>query len=75
MPDPAARQEYLLEDTGKIYAGSHSAVRGRPWSFGQFEDIVLPAVCHLLEGARSLRPAERASPVKVARAISAMVRI
>ena len=48
---------------------------GRPWVFGQHRDIVLPAVCHLLDNVaeRFLKPSERGDPVRVARAISAVV--
>ena len=37
----------------------------RPWVYGQFSPTVLPAVCHLLQTAPYLRPAERSNPVKV----------
>ena len=50
---------------------------GRPWIYGQFRDVVLPAVCHILDsltsvGGRngSLRPTERGDPVRVARAVT-----
>ena len=48
---------------------------GRPWIFGQHRDIVLPAVCHLLDNVaeRFLKPNERGDPVRVARALSAVV--
>ena len=72
MQDPAMRQEYLMEDMGKIYAGSPNAVRGRPWVFGQFESTMLPAACHLLDIAR-IRSAERSNPVRVGRALSAII--
>jgi len=72
MSNEAERDEYLMEDFGKIYAGTFGALKGRPWSFGQFECTILPAACHILDSSR-LRPGERASPVQVARAVSAMV--
>ena len=48
---------------------------GRPWVFGQHRDIVLPAVCHLLDHVAEpfLKPNERGDPVRVARALSAVV--
>ena len=62
---------------GKIYGGSHNNVQGRPWIYGQLRDAVLPAACHVLDkgagAAVNLRDADRADPVKVARAISALV--
>eukprot|EP00092_Neocalanus_flemingeri_P003560 GFUD01003818.1.p1 GENE.GFUD01003818.1~~GFUD01003818.1.p1 ORF type:complete len:762 (+),score=203.77 GFUD01003818.1:286-2286(+) len=72
LPNQAERQEYLMEDVGKIYAGTSDALKGRPWVFGQFESTILPAACHVLESAR-IRAGERANPIQVARAISAMV--
>ena len=72
MPNEAERQEYIQDDFGKIYAGTFGAEKGRPWSFGQFESTILPAACHILDSSR-LRPGQRANPVQVARAISAMV--
>ncbi len=61
----------MLNEVGKIYGGSHNSVQGRPWIFGQLRDAVLPAACHLLDSA--LRDAERGDPVRVARAVSALV--
>jgi len=61
-----------LSDVGKVYQGSYKEPIGRDWAFGQFEDSVLPAAVYLLDRS-TLRPSERGSPVKVARAISAMV--
>ena len=72
MPDKDERYEYLMEDFGKIYAGTFGALKGRPWSFGQFESTILPAACHIIDSSR-LRPGDKANPVRVARAISAMV--
>ena len=51
---------------------------GRPWIYGQFRDVVIPAVCHILDnltggGSRQLRPNERGDPVKVSRAVSSAV--
>ncbi|CAN7992131.1 unnamed protein product [Ixodes hexagonus] len=66
------RREYVLDDVGKIYMGSWNQPRGRLWIFGQFGELVLPACTLLLEKSR-LTYAARANPVKVVRAISAMV--
>lgn len=67
-----ARQEYVLNDVGKIYIGSHSKPRGRKWIYGQFHESVLPAVMFMLDKTR-LDIVGRANVVKVARAVSAMV--
>ena len=52
-----------------------TCILGRPWVFGQHRDIVLPAVCHLLDHIAEpfLKPNERGDPVRVARALSAVV--
>lgn len=67
-----ARQEYVLNDVGKIYIGSHAKPRGRKWIYGQFHESVLPAVMFMLDKTR-LDIVGRANVVKVARAVSAMV--
>ena len=72
MPNQAERQEYMMEEVGKIYGGTSNATKGRPWVFGQFGATVLSAACHVLESG-TLRPGERGNPVLVARALSAMV--
>ncbi len=73
LPHPAGREEYVLNEVGKIYGGSHNSVQGRPWIFGQLRDSVLPAACHLLDEVSSVRDSERGDPVRVARAVSAIV--
>jgi hypothetical protein len=35
MPDEEKRREYVLNDIGKIYIGSHSKPKGRQWVYGQ----------------------------------------
>lgn len=67
-----ARQEYILNDVGKIYIGSHTKPRGRKWIYGQFHESVLPAVMFMLDKTR-LDITGRSNVVKVARAVSAMV--
>ena len=54
MSQPSAQDEYLLNEVGKIYGGSHNSIKGRPWIFGQFRDSVLPAVCHVMDKGRNL---------------------
>ena len=43
MAEEIKRQEYILNDIGKIYIGSHSKPKGRQWIYGQvsvFQEIV-----------------------------------
>ncbi|KAH9407269.1 hypothetical protein TYRP_012819 [Tyrophagus putrescentiae] len=72
LGDEVKRQEYVLNDIGKIYIGSHSKPKGRQWIYGQFEESVLPAVMFLLDKSR-LDYAARANPVKVVRSVAALV--
>jgi len=67
-----ARQEYIINEVGKIYIGSHSRPTGRKWTYGQFHEAVLPAVLYLLDRTR-LDVNGRSDVVKVSRAVSALV--
>ena len=72
LHDERELREYVQNDSGKVWTGTYNNYSGRPWYFGQFEDSVLPACCFILQNSR-LRGAERGNPIKVSRAISAMV--
>lgn len=63
-------EEYLLSDVGKVYTGSYKNPIGRDWSFGQFEESVLPATLEILDKTKLK---QRGNPIKVCRAISALV--
>lgn len=71
MPEDEFRDEYVLNDVGKIWQGGYPA-HGRHWVFGQFDDAVLPACIMLLEHS-GLRHEARGDPILVSRAISKMV--
>ena len=71
MPDQNLLEEYVLNDKGKIWVGSHNSAVGRPWNFAQFDDSVLPCVMLLLES--SVKPRSRGNPIVVSRALSKMV--
>ncbi|XP_010214758.1 PREDICTED: protein-glutamine gamma-glutamyltransferase 4 [Tinamus guttatus] len=72
MAGDAERNEYVLNDMGYIYVGSADHIRGRPWNFGQFEDLVLESCMYLLDQSK-LKPNARRDPVLVSRAMSALV--
>lgn len=72
MDNDSSRQEYVLNEQGKIWSGTWRQPKGRKWIFGQFDDVVLPACVYLLERS-GLEHSERGNPVRVTRAISAMV--
>lgn len=72
MDNESSRKEYILNEQGKLWCGTWRQPKGRKWIFGQFDDVVLPACMYLLERS-GLEHSERGNPVRVARAISAMV--
>lgn len=72
MSEEDYRQEYVLNDIGKIWVGSYPSGHGRSWVYGQFDDVVLPA-CILLMERSGLRPEARGDPIRVSRAITRMV--
>ncbi|XP_076448843.1 protein-glutamine gamma-glutamyltransferase K-like isoform X2 [Babylonia areolata] len=71
MSDIGRREEYVLNDRGRIWVGSAFSNHGRPWNFGQFEDPCLEAALTLLDRAE-LSDSARRSPISVVRAISAL---
>lgn len=72
MENETQRREYICNETGKIWCGSYRHPRGRRWVYGQFDDVVLPAIMYLLEQSNLSHP-DRGSPVQVVRAISSVV--
>ncbi|KAF0303147.1 Annulin [Amphibalanus amphitrite] len=73
LPEPAERREYVESDAGLLYRGSHSRPRPCPWSYGQYEADVLDCSLAVVGRAICNRLADRADPVLVVRAVSAMV--
>lgn len=73
MENDEEREEYILNETGKIWCGTFKNPKGKHWIFGQFDEISLPTAVFLLEKSK-LEAASRGSAVMVARAISAIVR-
>lgn len=72
MEDVTKLEEYVMNDSGKIYKDTHKRPRGRPWAYGQFDDVVLPVAQYILELSR-LSDSERGNPIRVVRAIAAAV--
>lgn len=66
------RQEYVLNDVGKVYMGTYNAVTGTRWHYGQFSEFVLPGVMMLLDRTQ-MSVGQRTDVVKVSRAISALM--
>jgi transglutaminase 1 len=61
-----------MNETGKVFVGTHHRPKGRRWVYGQFSDVALPAAQLLLEQS-GLNPTERGNPVQVVRAIASIV--
>ncbi|XP_026739990.1 hemocyte protein-glutamine gamma-glutamyltransferase-like [Trichoplusia ni] len=72
MEDTALLQEYVLNDVGKVWVGPVKTTRGKPWMYGQFDAVVLPACMFMLDRAE-VPFNHRGDPVKVTRAISRIV--
>ncbi|KAG7166394.1 Hemocyte protein-glutamine gamma-glutamyltransferase-like 2 [Homarus americanus] len=72
VEDDVKRQEYVINDKGKVYVGAYRKSRGRAWAYGQFDDVALPVAVYILELSR-VADAERGNPVRVVRGISAGV--
>ena len=62
LSHPTGRDEYLFNEVGKLYGGSHNSIKGRPWIFGQFRDSVLPAVCHVMDKGRNTNQDQDGTP-------------
>ncbi|KAJ0174303.1 hypothetical protein K1T71_010449 [Dendrolimus kikuchii] len=72
MEDTSLLQEYVLNDVGKVWVGPIKTTRGKAWSYGQFDAVVLPACMFMLDKAE-IPFHHRGDPVKVTRVISRIV--
>ncbi|GAB1597650.1 protein-glutamine gamma-glutamyltransferase K-like [Argonauta hians] len=71
MEDEKLLDEYILNETGRIWIGSSNGYRGRPWNFGQFQEPCLSVALLLLRKAGLPVNAKR-DPVEVIRCLTAM---
>jgi transglutaminase 1 len=72
IEDDRARQEYVLNGSGKIWAGSSSNTFTWSWEFQQFESYSLNSALYLLDRF-GLNSELRRSPVHVSRTCATMV--
>lgn len=61
-----------MNETGKVFVGTHHRPKGRRWVYSQFSDVALPVAQLLLEQS-GLNSTERGNPAQVVRALAGMV--
>lgn len=59
MRDNQARQEYVLNDQGLIWRGTHDQMKPTHWNFAQFEENILEACLVGLTKVGKLEAADR----------------
>ncbi|KAM4809138.1 protein-glutamine gamma-glutamyltransferase K [Rhinophrynus dorsalis] len=72
MDNEEWRQEYVLNEIGRIYYGTEHQIGERSWNYGQFVKGILGSCLYLLDRG-GLSPTARGDPISVTRVISAMV--
>lgn len=59
MRENQARQEYVLNDQGIIWRGTHDQMKPTNWNFAQFEENILEACLISLTKVGKLEAADR----------------
>ncbi|XP_053117285.1 protein-glutamine gamma-glutamyltransferase K [Hemicordylus capensis] len=72
LPQTGSLDEYVLNESGRIYYGTESQIGERTWNYAQFDKGVLDACLFMLD-RRGMPHASRGDPIMVSRVVSAMV--
>ncbi|KAJ8302755.1 hypothetical protein KUTeg_019151 [Tegillarca granosa] len=72
LDDENQREEYVLNETGRIWMGTVGKFCVRPWNFAQFDDVCLVAALAIMEKSELGDPA-RCNPLLVVRALSRVI--
>lgn len=72
MEDEKDKEEYVLNDTGRIWVGSAFWNHGRKWNFGQFDEPCLDAALTVLKNGE-LNENGYKNPIIVIRCLSAII--
>lgn len=71
----AEREEYILNESGTIWAGAYNDMFTWPWNFAQFDKVSIEVALYLLDMHSNTDSDSRRDPVKVTRAITEMANV
>lgn len=72
LEEETHREEYVLNETGRIWMGTVGKFCVRPWNFAQFDDVCLMAALSMMEKSELGDPA-RGNPLLVVKALSRVI--
>lgn len=72
LEEETHREEFVLNETGRIWMGTVGKFCVRPWNFAQFDDVCLVAALSMMEKSELGDPA-RGNPLLVVKALSRVI--